>query len=52
MKFINGWNYMYKDVDRFHFGLRIGILTVYELSCDVSSGTWRFMLLNLGVGNK
>ena len=52
MKFINGWKYMFKDSDRFHFGLRIGVLTVYEIAFDVSDGTWKVVLFNFALGSK
>lgn len=50
MRYINGWRYLFKETDRFHFGLRIGVLTVFELYADVSSREWRAVLLNFGVG--
>jgi hypothetical protein len=52
MKFINGWKYVKKDSNRFHFGLRISVLTVYEVFIDVSDRAWKVVILNFGVGNK
>lgn len=51
MKFINGWKYMFKDSDRCHFGLRLGVLTVFEFFVDFSDKKWKIMLCNIGLQN-
>ena len=49
MRFINGWNYMFKDVDRFEIKVRISVVTLFEAVLDLSSKTARITILNLGI---
>jgi hypothetical protein len=51
MKFINGWKYVKKDSNRFHFVLRISVLTVYEVFVDFSDKKWKIMVCNIGLQN-
>lgn len=51
MKFINGWKYIQKDTNRFELKLRVSLLTIVEVSIDLSDKKFRLMALNFGVGN-
>jgi hypothetical protein len=49
MKLVNSWTSTRKQKDKFEFILRIGKLTVFEISVDISSKTTRLIFLNIGM---
>jgi len=51
MKITNAWRSQNKNVDRIEVRLRIGAVTVYELSVDLSDKKWRIGLFNFFVSN-
>lgn len=51
MKFINGWKTTTKQHDKFHFLVRFGWVTVFEVYGDWSDKKWRVGAFNFFVGN-
>lgn len=51
MKLTNAWRSHNKNVDRIEWRLRLGAVTVYELSADLSEKKWRVGLFNFFVSN-
>ena len=51
MKFVNGWNYMFKDLDRVEIKLRVSLLTILDIYIDFSSGGYNFTICNFSVRN-
>jgi hypothetical protein len=49
MKLVNSWTSTRKQKDKFEFTLRIGKLTVFEISMDISSKTTKLIFLNIGM---
>ncbi len=49
MKLINSWTSTRKQKDKFEFTLRIGKLTVFEISVDISSKSTKLIFLNIGM---
>ena len=50
VKLFNGWGPQ-KQVDKFEITLRLSILTIFELSYDISDKKFRLVLLNYGISN-
>ena len=46
MKITNGWRSQNKNVDRIELKVRLGAITVFELSADLSAKKWRLGLFN------
>lgn len=46
--FINSWNSGAKQDDKFCIKLRLGILTIFEMSSDCSDNYLRLIVLNIG----
>lgn len=46
MKITNGWRSQNKNVDRIELKVRLGAVTVFELSADLSAKKWRLGLFN------
>jgi hypothetical protein len=51
MKITRSWHSHNKNVDRLEFRLRLGAVTVVELSADLSSKKWRIGLFNTFLSN-
>ncbi len=51
MKITNAWHSHNKNVDRIEARLRLGAVTVFELSADLSAKKWRVGVLNFFMGN-
>lgn len=51
MKITNAWRSHNKQVDRIEIRMRLGAVTVYELTADLSSKKWRAGLFNFFMGN-
>jgi hypothetical protein len=49
MKLVNSWTSTRKQRDKFEFTLRMGRLTVFEISTDISSNATRLIFLNIGI---
>jgi len=49
MRFVNGWNYMFKETDRFNFELRISSVTLFRLFLDLSGHKYDLTILNFRV---
>lgn len=49
MKLVNSWTSTRKQKDKFEFTLRIGKLTIFEISIDISSKTTKLVFLNIGM---
>ena len=49
MNFINSWKAINKQKDKLTILCRISTLTIFELSVDFSSKTYRLVLLNFGI---
>jgi len=49
MRFINGWNYLYKDRDRVEFTLRVSIVTLFSIFIDFSAAEYKVTLLNFSL---
>jgi hypothetical protein len=49
MKLVNSWTSTRKQKDKFEFTLRIGRVTVFEISTDITSKTKRLIFLNIGI---
>jgi|ETNvirenome_6_85_1030632.scaffolds.fasta_scaffold353284_1 hypothetical protein len=47
--FINAWKNRAKQDDKFCLKLRLGILTIIEVSSDFSDNYLRLMIFNVGV---
>ena len=50
INFFNGWG-PGKQVDKFEITLRLSILTIFDLSYDISDKKFRLVLLNYGICN-
>lgn len=46
MKITNAWRSHNKNVDRIEVRARFGAVTVFELTADLSSKTWRLGFFN------
>ncbi len=46
MKITNAWRSHNKNVDRIEVKVRLGAVTVFELSADLSDKNWRLGLFN------
>ena len=51
MKFINDWSSNAKQTDKIALEVRIGSLTIFELSLDASSKSFRLTVLNFTITN-
>jgi len=49
MNTINSWKAKTKQKDKFEITIRISMLTLFEISIDLSKKSYSFMLLNFGV---
>jgi hypothetical protein len=49
MKLVNSWTSTRKQRDKFEFTLRMGRLTVFENSTDISAIETRLIFLNIGI---
>jgi hypothetical protein len=50
IKFYNAWGPK-KQVDKFEITLRLSILTIFEVSYDISDKKFKLVLLNYGISN-
>jgi hypothetical protein len=50
MKLFNAWG-PHKQADKFEITLRLSILTIFELSYDISEKKFKLVLLNYGIQN-
>lgn len=50
MKLFNAWG-PHKQSDKFEITLRISIITIFELSYDISDKKFKLVLLNYGIQN-
>ena len=50
IKFYNAWGPK-KQVDKFEITLRLSILTIFEISYDISDKKFKLVLLNYGISN-
>ena len=51
MKITRSWSSHNKNVDRIEARLRLGAVTVFELSADLSAKKWRIGLFNTFLSN-
>jgi len=51
MKLTNAWRSHNKSVDRLEVRLRLGAVTVFEASADLSDKKWRVGLFNFFLSN-
>jgi len=49
MNIINSWKSKAKQKDKFEISIRISMITLFEISIDLSKKSYSFMLLNFGV---
>jgi hypothetical protein len=49
MNIINSWKSKAKQKDKFEILIRISMITLFEISIDLSKKSYSFMLLNFGV---
>lgn len=50
MKLFNAWG-PHKQSDKFEITLRVSIITIFELSYDISDKKFKLVLLNYGIQN-
>jgi len=50
--FINSWRPSSKQKDKVQIELRVGRLTIFGLAFDISKGSFRIMILNIGYETK
>jgi len=50
MKFFNAYGAR-KEKDRFEIVIRLSVLTVFEISFDISKKSFKLVLLNFGIKN-
>lgn len=51
MKLTNSWRVQNKQTDRIEARLRLGAVTVFEVTADLSSKKWRLGAFNFFLGN-
>ena len=50
MKLFNAWG-PHKQSDKFEITLRLSILTIFEISYDISDKKFKLVILNYGIQN-
>jgi hypothetical protein len=49
MKVINSFKAIRKQKDKFELVFRVSKLTIFEISIDLSSSVYKFVICNLGI---
>jgi hypothetical protein len=51
LKLINSWRSRSKQFDKINVEVRISSITVFNLSIDISSKSFRIVICNFGISN-